>query len=148
MKTVPGAVPAAALLSYSHLSGMAEGNVAIAAPQGPPCSPLSPPAGAPRGYRLDTGYGSAPGRRGAALWPPAWQVGGGQHTPPGTVGKARPRAEETRVKSPWSSTAAQNLQAGGIGDVERGAVLQARILVHLLVTVEVLCPQSSTTFFY
>lgn len=44
------------------------------------------------------------------------------------------------MKSPWSSTGTQNLQVGGMGDVERGAVLQAGVLVHLLVAAKVLCP--------
>lgn len=62
---------------------------------------------------------------------------------PGTVGFL-PCAEGTVVKSPWSPTDTQNLQVGGMGDVELGA----GVLVHLLATVKVLCPQSSTTFSY
>lgn len=59
----------------------------------------------------------------------------GSTLPPGTVGKVDPCAEETGGKSPWGSTATQKLQVGGMGDAEHGAVLQAGILVHLLVTV-------------
>lgn len=58
---------------------------------------------------------------------------------PGTVGFF-PRAEGVVVKSLWNSTGTQNLQVGGMGDVERGAVLQAGVLVHLLVAAKVLCP--------
>lgn len=119
MQTVPGAVPAAALLSYSCLSTMA-----LAALQGPPTPPYLHQQALPAG---------------AALTPATAQPwgGGGQHLGSGAVRKMYPCAKPTgvgRAGSPWSSTAAQNLHAGGMGGVECGPVLQAGILVHLLVT--------------
>lgn len=50
------------------------------------------------------------------------------------------------MKSPWNSTGTQNLQVRGMGEVERGAVLQAGVLINMLVMAKVLFPQSRTTF--
>lgn len=44
-------------------------------------------------------------------------------------------------EKPWSSTATQNLQAEGTGDV-----MQAGILFHFLVTVKVLRPKAAPLF--
>lgn len=50
------------------------------------------------------------------------------------------------MKSPWNSTGTPNLKVRGMGDVERGAVLQAGVLINMLLIAKVLFPQSSTIF--
>lgn len=130
------------------LLGVAEENVAISALQGPPCSPCSLSRQLPPGCATWKPALAQPWGRGGQSSAPSMAGGQWAANSPGTVGFF-PCAGVTvvKMKSPWNSTGTPNLQVRGMGDVERGAVLQAGVLINMLVIAKVLFPQSSTTFY-